>query len=124
MRDFRTLTVWQKSHQLTLGVYRITKTFPRSEVYGLTSQMRRAALSIPSNLAEGFARQGEKERAYHVNVAIGSTSELEYQLLLAHNLEYLSQEEFQQLDAAAREVERMLVALYQKIKADTTSTRR
>jgi four helix bundle protein len=118
MRDFKTLEVWQIAHQLTLGVYRATKAFPREEIYGITSQMRRACSSIPANLAEGFSKHGNVERAHFVNIAIGSAGELEYFLLLAHDLELLPASQYETLQAQVSSVERMLSALYRKIKSD------
>ena len=83
MKDFRHLTVWQKSHELTLALYRLTAPFPREEIYGLTSQIRRAASSIPANLAEGCGTDGDGELARYCRIARASASELEYHLLLA-----------------------------------------
>jgi four helix bundle protein len=78
MKDFRTLTVWQKAHQLTLAVYKATRGFPKEEMYGLTSQVRRASSSIPANIAEGCGRDGDAELARFFQIAMGSASELEY----------------------------------------------
>lgn len=88
MRDFRQLKVWAKAHSLTLAVYRATAAFPREEQYGLTSQLRRAAASIPTNLAEGCGRYGDAELARFVGIAAGSASEVEYLLMLARDLKY------------------------------------
>jgi four helix bundle protein len=84
MQDFRKLVAWRKAHELTLRVYDVTASFPKDEVYGLTSQMRRASSSIPANIAEGCGRNGNAELARFVYIALGSASELEYHLLLAH----------------------------------------
>src|SRR5437016_13501335 len=89
MSDFRNLTVWQKAHALTLDVYRVTATFPQSELYGLTSQMRRCCVSIGSNIAEGCGRSGDTEKSRFFRIARGSTSELEYQVLVALALGYV-----------------------------------
>jgi four helix bundle protein len=89
MRDFHSLKVWQKAHQVTLRVYTATKRFPKDELYGLTSQVRHSATSIPTNVAEGCGRSGEAELARFLNIAMGSASELEYQLLLARDLKFL-----------------------------------
>ena len=86
MKDFRTLTVWQQAHQLTLAVYRITARFPREEVYGLTAQRRRSSASIAANVAEGCGRSGDAEFARFCSIAMGSASEAEYHLLLATDL--------------------------------------
>src|ERR1017187_11021165 len=83
------LKVWQKAHQLTLAVYQITAPFPRSELYGLTSQLRRSCASIPANLAEGCGRNGDAELARFCSIAMGSASELEYHLLLARDLKLI-----------------------------------
>ena len=90
MRDFRELKVWQKGHLLTLDVYGATKSFPREERYGLTSQVRRSCTSIPANIAEGCDRTGDTELARFLQIAMGSASEFEYHLLLARDLDYLS----------------------------------
>lgn len=86
MKDFHELKIWQKAHQLTLAVYRATAHFPREELYGLTSQLRRSCSSIPANLAEGWGRSGDAEFARFCSIAAGSASELEYHLLLAKEL--------------------------------------
>lgn len=86
MQSFRNLRVWKKSHSLTLDVYASSRTFPREEMYGLTSQMRRSSASIGMNIAEGCCRKGDIEMARFLQMAMGSASELEYQLLLARDL--------------------------------------
>jgi four helix bundle protein len=118
VKDFRELKVWQKAHQLTLAVYRITAAFPREELYGLTSQLRRASSSIAANLAEGCGRNGDREFARFCSMAMGSASELEYHLLLAKDLKLLKPADHQELDQRATELKRMLTALMQKLKAD------
>ncbi|MGB7149969.1 MAG: four helix bundle protein [Terriglobales bacterium] len=117
MQSFRTLRVWGKSHRLTLDIYASSKTFPREEVYGLTSQMRRSSASIGTNIAEGCCRKGNIEMGRFLQIAMGSASELEYQLLLAHDLDYLRNPEYERLSAQAVEVKRMLSSLMQKVKA-------
>ena len=116
MQSFRSLRVWEKSHRLTLDVYSSSKVFPREELYGLTSQMRRASASIGMNIAEGCCRKGSVEMARFLQIAAGSASELEYQLLLAHDLEYLQNPEYERLAAQTVEVKRMLSSLMQKVK--------
>jgi four helix bundle protein len=118
MKDFRELLVWQKGHALTLAIYRGTVTFPKHELYGLTSQMRRAAASIPANIAEGCGRGGDGDLGRSLQIAMGSASELEYHLLLACDLEYLSSSDYQLLNQRTIEVKRMLASFIQKIKAD------
>ena len=93
MRDFRRYRVWQKGHQLTLQAYHVTKAFPKDERFGLTAQMRRAASSIPMNIAEGFGRRSGKDRARFVDIALGSTNEFQYQLILSKDLSYLEQDQ-------------------------------
>jgi four helix bundle protein len=116
VQDFRNLQVWQKAHQFTLGIYRATKRFPDDERFGLTSQMRRAASSIGANLAEGCARGGDVDFARFVQIAVGSASEMECHLLLARDLGYLEEAAFDQLNAAAVEVRRMLIALLKSLR--------
>jgi four helix bundle protein len=109
-RDFRDLKVWEKSHALVASVYRATANYPRSEAYGLTSQVRRSSVSIPSNIAEGCGRGGDTELARFCQIAMGSASELEYQLLLSRDLEYLSDEQHKALSSGVIEIKRMLTA--------------
>jgi four helix bundle protein len=114
VQDFRDLKVWAKAHQLALEVYRATAAFPREERYGLTAQMRRCAVSVPSNIAEGCCRsQGDFGR--FMQIAVGSASELQYQLLLAKDLEFLSADQFGLLSGRTIEVKRMLAALLAKL---------
>lgn len=108
MRDFRELKVWQKAHQFALTIYRRTQGFPAEERFGLTNQLRRSAVSVPSNIAEGCGRDSEKDFARFLSIAAGSASEAEYQLLLARDLSYLPADVHSQLDANVNEVKRML----------------
>ncbi len=118
MQDFRHLKVWEKAHSLTLHVYRASKSFPREEMYGMTSQMRRASVSIGANIAEGTCRRGDVDFARFLQIAIGSASEL-YHLLLARDLDLLKASDYQQLSGEAVEVKRMLASLMQKLRADS-----
>ena len=118
MKDFRELKVWQKAHELTLAVYKVTAAFPREEQYGLTSQIRRACSSIAANLAEGCGRNGDAEFARYCSIAMGSASELEYHLLLAKDLSLIMPADYEELAPRATELKRMLTALMQKLKAD------
>lgn len=118
MKDFRKLKVWQKSHAVTLEVYQRTKAFPKEELFGLTSQMRRAAPSISANLAEGCGRSGDAELARFVAIAMGSASELEYHTLLAHDLGFLKSEQYGTLLEEIEQVKRMLASFLKKLKAD------
>ncbi len=116
MKDFHKLTVWQKAHQLVLETYEATRDFPREEAYGLTLQLRRAAASIPANIAEGCGRDGDKELSRFLQIAAGSASETEYHLLLAHDLGLLKEESHERLRSGVAEVKRMLTALTQKLR--------
>jgi len=118
VKDFRQLQVWQKAHQLTLMFYRLTASFPRDEIYGLTAQIRRAAVSIPSNLAEGCGRDGDAELARFCSIARGSASELEYHLLLARDLKLIQSDDYPSLAEQVTEIKRMLTALIQKLNAE------
>jgi four helix bundle protein len=112
MRDIKKYEVFQLSDQLVLDIYRVSAKFPKSETYGLTDQMRRAAASIPMNLAEGAARAGAKEFAQFVNIAIGSCEEVRYQLHLAEALGFLTKADQQTLDHRYESVKKMLAKLY------------
>src|SRR5437867_11768167 len=118
MKDFRQLKVWEKSHELALAIYHITALFPREETYGLTSQIRRAASSIPSNIAEGCGRDGDAELARFCTIAKGSASELEYQLLLARDLKLLQPNDYETLSQQTVEIKRMLTILVLKLTAE------
>ena len=119
MRDFRKIQVWERSHSFTLQVYKISSSFPKDELYGLTSQMRRAAVSIPSNIAEGCGRNTQAELVRFVHIAGGSASELEYQLILAHDLGYIGDEIYPDLNSDINEIKRMLVGFEKAVKANS-----
>jgi four helix bundle protein len=116
MSNFRNLLVWQKSMSLTTKIYNSTKQFPKEEIFGLTSQIRRSSISIPSNIAEGFGRDSNKEYLRFLNISIGSLFEMQTQLEIAKNIQYLNEEEFNNLYKNSREIERMLVSFISKIK--------
>lgn len=116
MRDFRKLDVWHKSHAVTLDVYRVTTEFPKHEVYGLTSQLRRSAASVSANIAEGCGRNGDRDFARFLDLALGSASETEYHLLLAKDLEYLSLDRFTNLEGRVAEIKRMLTGLLRRLR--------
>lgn len=118
MKDFRDLVVWQKSHQLTLEIYRVTKEFPSEERFGLTSQLRRSAASIAANIAEGCGRGSDADLGRFLQMAMGSASETEYHLLLAHDLGYLQANQADLLTSNTQEAKRMLASFLQKLKAD------
>lgn len=115
MKNFRELKVWQKSHQVALDVYRHSKEFPADERFGLIAHLRKSATSIPSNIAEGCGRAGDKELARFFSIAAGSASELEYQLLLARDLGYLLPDAHAHLTAQIAEVRRMLYRFMQSL---------
>src|SRR2546422_10529186 len=119
MKNFRKLQVWQKSHQLTLSIYRATAVFPKEERYGLTSQARRASVSIPANISEGCGRDGAAELARFCQISRGSASELEYHLLLAHDLHFLDSSECEKLTTQVIEVKRMLTSFIRKLKTES-----
>ncbi|NRT15592.1 four helix bundle protein [Flavobacterium sp. 28A] len=116
MSNFRKLLVWQKSMSLTTKIYTGTKNFPKEELFGLTSQIRRSTISIPSNIAEGLGRDSNKELIRFINIAVGSLFELQTQLEIAKNIYYLNNEDFNNLYEDSREVERMLIAFLKKLK--------
>ena len=118
MKNFRDLKVWEKAHSLTLDSYRFTNAFPRQELFGLTSQIRRAAVSIAANIAEGCGKRGNGEFQRYLNIATGSASELEYHFLLARDLHMLDEASYHRLDEAVVEVKRMLSALVRKVEAE------
>ncbi|MCZ2343187.1 MAG: four helix bundle protein [Bacteroidales bacterium] len=117
MQDFRNLKVWEKSHHLTLQIYSITKGFPREELFSLTQQMRRSAMSIPTNIAEGCGRSTNADFARFLWMANGSAKELDYQLILVRDLGYLSGETYPTLANMLDEIKRMLAGLIQVVSA-------
>ncbi|SPF47568.1 S23 ribosomal protein [Candidatus Sulfotelmatobacter kueseliae] len=118
MKDFRRLKVWEKAHFLTLDVYKVTARFPREELYGLTSQLRRCSASMGANIAEGCGKEGNREIHRFLQIASGSASELDYHLLLARDLNYLTETDYQRVGKQLLEFRRMLTALLQKVGAD------
>jgi four helix bundle protein len=117
MQDFKKLSVWGKSHLLTVAVYTVSSGFPPKEAFGLTSQLRRASASISANIAEGCGRGGKAELMRFLTIAFGSASEVEYHLLLAKDLLYLKPDDYEKLNEQVTQVKRMLTALMKKIKA-------
>ncbi|PTX98554.1 four helix bundle protein [Opitutus sp. ER46] len=115
MKDYRKLTIWKLSHTLALNVYSATKSFPKDELFGLTSQLRRAAMSIPANLAEGCGRNGDAELRRFAFIALGSASELDYEILLATDLGYLAKETGARLAEDTLQLRRMMGAFVSKL---------
>lgn len=121
MGDFRNLRVWQRSHQLTLEVYGETRAFPKEERYRLTNQLRRAAASVPANIAEGCGRNGDAELARFLTIARGSASELDYLLLLAYDLGYLKPPRYEQLATDVHGISRMLANFVDRLRYPITA---
>ena len=121
MRDFHGLIVWQKSHVLTLKVYQVTRRFPKDERFGLISKLRRSASSVPANLAEGCGRGSEQDFARFVQIAMGSSTEVEYHVLLTKDLGYVSDNDFIELTDSVHEVKRMLTSLLKSVREQIRS---
>jgi len=115
VKTFRDLRVWQKAHELVLKVYKFTKGFPTDEKYGLVSQLRRSAASVPTNIVEGFKRSSKKEYAHYINIADSSLEETKYHIILSADLGYLSQDQIAELTDSCDQVGRMLYAFYKKL---------
>jgi len=116
LKSYKDLKVWQRSYQLCLEIYKITKGFPDEEKYGLTSQLRRAAVSVPSNISEGYGRKTTPEYIQFLYIAYGSVCEIETQILLSGDLGYISNGRLEMLKEGIREVERMLKALIRSLE--------
>lgn len=119
IKTFKDLKVWQKAYSLVLEVYKASKNFPSEERFGLTSQIRRAAVAIPSNIAEGYARRYLKQYIQFLYIAYGSGAEIETQLMLAKDLGYLKEEKFKELIERYYEIERMLMGLIKALEKKT-----
>jgi four helix bundle protein len=120
MRDFKQARVWHLAHSLTLCIYRASASFPDDERFGLTAHLRKTALSVPSNIAEGCGRKSTRDLARFLSIAAGSASELDYQLLLAFDLGYLSQESFQPISKQVTRLRRMLYRFIDRLNPDTS----
>jgi four helix bundle protein len=116
LKNYQDLKVWQKAYQLCITIYKITKHFPKEEMYGLTSQIRRSAVSVPSNIAEGYGRKTTQEYMQSLYIAHGSHCELETQIMLSKDLGYIKSDDFQKLQQDIGEVERMLKALIKSLQ--------
>ena len=116
LKTHKDLDVWKKSVALVTTVYELTKSFPKDEIYGITNQIRRSAVSVPSNIAEGSARQGNKEFTQFLYISLGSLTELETQLLISNNLQYLSENDFESLMVDIKEIGKMLIGLIRYVK--------
>lgn len=117
MQNYKELKVWEKSHQLVLEIYQVTAKFPKEEVFGLTSQLRRAAASIPANIAEGCGKNTQLDLAKFLNISLGSANEIDYFLLLCKDLKYISETEFLELEDRINAVKAMLINLITKVRS-------
>ena len=117
MQNFKDLILWQEAHQLTLKIYGVSKRFPKEEVFGITSQIRRAASSIPCNIAEGCGRYTSKDFANFLQIALGSANETDYLLLLAKDLRYLSEDDFINLQERINKIRAMNINLLEKVRS-------
>lgn len=120
MQNYKDLRVWSKSHELTLKVYSLTKSFPKDEIYALTSQLRRASSSIPANIAEGCGKNTANDFARFLNISLGSANETEYFILLSKDLGYLAIEDYDALNKLINEIKAMLIVLIQKVRVVKT----
>jgi four helix bundle protein len=116
MKDFKELIVWRKAHAITLAIYAASRSFPKEELYGLTSQLRRSAASIGAKIAEGCGRRSDGEMCRFLHIAYGSAAEVEYHLLLAHDLHMLEEDSYHQLERDIDEIQRMLTSLMQRVR--------
>ncbi|HLF93255.1 MAG TPA: four helix bundle protein [Planctomycetota bacterium] len=116
MQDFRKMKVWQMAHATVLGIYSLSRRFPPEERYGITAQLRRSAVSIGSNIAEGRGRGGDLDFAHFLQNALGSANEVQYLLMLARDLDLLARPDFARIDPRLEEVRRMLLALLRKLR--------
>lgn len=114
MHNYKKLEVWNKGIELASAIYKVTKNFPKEEKFGIISQMRRCSVSISSNIAEGSGRNSDSEFRQFLNISFGSCSELETQLIISQNLEYLTKDEFEEITAELNEIQRMLFTLIKK----------
>lgn len=120
IKSFTDLYAWQKGHELVLEIYRITKQFPSEEKFGLSDQMRRCAVSITSNIAEGFSRKGDKEKLQFYYISLGSVTELQNQLLISHDINYMKNSEFQKIAEKSVEVSKLINGLIRSLKTLNT----
>lgn len=120
IRNYRELLVWQKGHQLALEIYRVTVGFPKVEQFGLTDQLRRAAISVPSNVVEGYERGSNKEFKHFLSIARGSTGEVRAQIELARDIGYMQDDDFEKIFDLTTEVHKMINSLIKKLESPTS----
>lgn len=118
MRDFRKYSIWQLSHELTLKIYKSTERFPKDEIYGLTSQIRRASTSIPTNISEGCGRDSDAEFNRFLSISLGPAHEVEYLILLAFDLNYIDANAYDELNSSINTIKRKIYTLKQKLKTN------
>lgn len=116
MQNYRDLKVWERAHELTLAIYEITKAYPKEEIYGLVSQLRRASSSIPANIAEGCGKKSKAEFVNFLHISLGSANEVEYFLILSKDIGYIGQVHFEELFKLINEVKAMLIVFINKVK--------
>ena len=116
MQDYKKLKVWEYSHQLTISIYKLTKFFPKEDLFALTSQLRRASSSIPANIAEGCGRRTQADFTKFLNIALGSANETSYFILLAKDIDYIKEEDFLKYDDEIERIKAMLISLISKTK--------
>jgi four helix bundle protein len=116
MQDFKDLIVWKKAHENVLLTYKLSRGFPKEEQFGLTNQLRRAATSIPTNIAEGAGKLTQKDFAKFLQTSLGSAQEVEYLLLLSYELKYLNKEDYNKINSSNNEVKAMLISLIKKVR--------
>ena len=124
MKNYKDLFVWQKAHALVLKTYQVTKNFPKEEIYNLTSQLRRSATSIPTNIAEGCGKFTQRDFANYLQTSFGSAQESEYLVFLSFELGYMTLNEFKNLDSEINEVKAMLLGLLVKVRRDDTKPKK
>ncbi|HEY5462174.1 MAG TPA: four helix bundle protein [Hanamia sp.] len=115
MRNFLNLEIWKRSHQLTLKIYKATKNFPKEELFGLTSQMRRSSSSVPTNIAEGCGRNSNAQLANFLQIGTGSCSELQYQIILSKDLSYITEDVFNDLHSDVIDIRKMIFGYCEKL---------
>ncbi len=123
IKSFTDLKAWQESHNIVIWIYKITKNFPKEEVFGLTNQMRRCVVSVTSNIAEGFSRSSKKDKSQFYTIALGSVTELQSQLLVAKDIQYISKQEFKQIADKTVEINKMINGLIKSNNNNKNSKR-
>ncbi len=117
MQNFKDLFIWQKAHALVLYIYKVTVGYPKAEQFSLTSQLRRAAVSIPANVAEGCGKYSQSDLANYLQTALGSSNEVEYLTILSHDLGYLKDDSFKEVEQKINEIRAMLISLITKVRS-------